>query len=131
MWTGERARVGAGIYSAWKETAAPPISIPTDQNIFANVATLGSVLANGTRTTDHESDGQPFFCYRGHAGLASWPQRIYTLIQNGSSALIWNCGWTSDQYNRQLQFCTGWNIHPSEQRSLRRKTFLGAAGNTM
>ena len=71
MWTGERARVGAGIYSAWKETAAPPISIRTDQNIFANVATLGSVLANGTRTTDHESDRQPFFFYRGHAGLAA------------------------------------------------------------
>ena len=34
---------------------------------------------NGTRTTDHESDGQNFFCYRGHAGVASWPQRIYSL----------------------------------------------------
>ena len=34
---------------------------------------------NGTRTTDHESDGQNFFCYRGHASVASWPQRIYSL----------------------------------------------------
>ena len=31
---------------------------------------------NGTRTTDHESDWTNFFCYCGHAGLASWPQRM-------------------------------------------------------
>ena len=42
MWMGERARVGAGIYSAWKETAAPPIYIRTDQNIFATVDMLAS-----------------------------------------------------------------------------------------
>ncbi|CAD6253005.1 unnamed protein product [Miscanthus lutarioriparius] len=36
-------------------------------------------MEGDSSAADLHSNGPKHFCYRGHAGLASWPQRIYTL----------------------------------------------------